>query len=210
MKCVLCNTRKGKRFCPAKGAPICPQCCGEKRILEIDCPESCPYLQVGRSHEARHENMRHLRTADPAKLQARARLFDLFEPQIARIEYLLARQRHRVRDLRDAEAAEALDLLIATYRTEDRGILYEQASSNLRVDALRRELRDALQELREPKDERQERLRLSDLIACLEMVREILASHMQAGESPSSYVDFLARMMPRQAPASSGPLIIPG
>ncbi|MGQ9477164.1 MAG: hypothetical protein ACUVRH_01510 [Candidatus Bipolaricaulia bacterium] len=25
--------------------PICPRCCGEHRVIEIDCPRSCPYLQ---------------------------------------------------------------------------------------------------------------------------------------------------------------------
>ena len=211
MKCVLCNARKGKRFCPAKQALICAQCCGEKRILEIDCPEDCQYLQVGRSHEAFHENTRHLRSPDPVKQQARARLLESFEHEIARIEYLLAQQRHAVRDLRDQDAADALDLLIRAYQTEDSGILYEQTSTDPRVEGVRRELRQGIEEMRHPKESRQAPLRLGDALACLGLVRELIGSHMDAGDSPSSYVDFLARMMPRDAsrknPGSS--LILP-
>jgi hypothetical protein len=66
--------------------------------------------------------------------------------------------------------------------------------------------------MRHPKESRQEPLRLGDALACLGLVRELLGSHMESGESPSSYVDFLARMMPRdparKTPGSS--LILPG
>lgn len=43
-KCVSCNSRKGKRNCPALASLICSQCCGAKRVKEIDCPEDCFYM----------------------------------------------------------------------------------------------------------------------------------------------------------------------
>ncbi|MFH2007567.1 MAG: hypothetical protein ABI333_13360 [bacterium] len=43
-QCTLCNQRKGKRPCPARGAPICPQCCARNRVAVIDCPPDCSYL----------------------------------------------------------------------------------------------------------------------------------------------------------------------
>lgn len=43
-KCASCNSRKGKRNCPALGNVICNQCCGSKRGNEIDCPDDCFYL----------------------------------------------------------------------------------------------------------------------------------------------------------------------
>jgi hypothetical protein len=46
-RCPLCLKRKGRRACPAKGAAICPHCCGTKRRVEIDCPEDCVYLEGG-------------------------------------------------------------------------------------------------------------------------------------------------------------------
>ena len=52
MKCLLCESRKGKRFCPAKAGQICPVCCGTKREVEIDCPSDCVYLHAGREYES--------------------------------------------------------------------------------------------------------------------------------------------------------------
>ena len=142
MRCVLCDGRKGKRFCPAKNALICPQCCGEKRILEIDCPETCEYLKTGRVHETSQETQRWFRTSDPVKIQKYRRVMKEFEPFVSHLEYLLAAARRSSRDLRDQDAAEALDLILSTLRTEESGLIYERASSDLRVDSLRREIWD--------------------------------------------------------------------
>jgi len=212
MKCILCNQRKGKRHCPAKSALICAQCCGEKRVLEIDCPESCQYLQAGRSYEAKQESTRHLHSRDPKVEQARARVLDHFEPQVVRLEYLVAEERRSARDLKDRDVADAFDLLLQTYRTEENGILYERVSDHHQVESLRRRLREAVEELRRPKDAAQSVLRLSEAIACLEFVRGLVQSHIEARESPSSYVDFLARMLPRAGVIEQpGPsLIVPG
>ena len=191
---------------------ICAQCCGEKRILEIDCPESCPYLRVGRWHEMASENARHLRTEDPVKQQAQARVLDRFDREIMHLEYILARERRSSRDLADKDVAEALDLLLKAYRTEEKGVLYEQTSNNLRVDGLRRRLREVAESYRYPKEDQQNRLRLRDVIECLEFIRGILASHMETDLTSTGYVDFLARTMPRgEEPGDRGSsLIIPG
>ncbi len=212
MKCILCNQRKGKRHCPAKNALICAQCCGEKRILEIDCPESCQYLRVGRSHEVQLESARHLRTSDPMKQQMRVRVLSRFEPVVGHLEYVLAEERRASRDLTDNEAAEALGLLLQTYRTEEKGIFYEHTSNNLRVDMLSRRLGEIMKTYRDPPKPQQQRLKLEDAVDCLEFIRGLVASHIQERHSATSYVDFLARTMPRgrelDAPGPS--LIIPG
>jgi len=191
---------------------ICAQCCGEKRILEIDCPESCPFLQAGRSHEVAVEAARHLRPADPLKQQLAARVLNRFDQEVAHLEYVLAEERRSSRNLTDKHVAEALDLLLKTYQTEDKGVLYEHTSNNLSVDALRRALRGVIESYRNPKEARQPRLKLRDAIECLEFIRGIVASHMETDASPIGNVDFLARTMPRgktlDAPGPS--LIIPG
>ncbi len=43
-KCHVCDQRKGKRQCPARSAPICPRCCAQNRVKEIDCPPDCAFL----------------------------------------------------------------------------------------------------------------------------------------------------------------------
>jgi len=212
MKCVLCHSRKGKRSCPAKGGFICAQCCGEKRILVIDCPETCDYLKVGRSHEVQTQRMRHFYTDDPMQMDKRRRVFTEFEDFFAEVELSFADERRSNRDLIDKEVAEAVDLVLATLRTEEKGILYERVSSDFQVEAVRRRLREIVNGHLNPGEGSGQRMRLSQVIESLEVVRDILESHMRAGPSGMGYVDFLARLMPRASRISGqgSSLIIPG
>ena len=42
--CCHCGHRKGKRSCPALAGAICSRCCGQHRLVEIDCPSDCIHL----------------------------------------------------------------------------------------------------------------------------------------------------------------------
>jgi hypothetical protein len=208
MRCVVCDQRKAKRSCPAKSASICAPCCGEKRVLEIDCPETCRYLEMGRSHEVK-EYFRYLRSTEPGKAEARERIVSENEAVIAHIEAALAQERLAVHDLTDGAVAEALDLLLDAYRTEEKGILYEKTSSDLQVDSLRRTLREIIQSRRNPEGggteglvgSKEKRLLLKPAIESLEFVRDVVACHIGAGASPTSYVNLLARIIPRGRPS---------
>lgn len=70
--CVHCDKQKGKRSCPALKGLICPQCCGQYRLVKISCPGDCPYLE---SHGAYQREKAGARFA-----QERHKLYhDLFE-----------------------------------------------------------------------------------------------------------------------------------
>jgi hypothetical protein len=211
MKCIVCGERKGKRSCPAERALICAQCCGEKRVLEIDCPESCEYLKTGREREASQNYSRHLRPSDPAKARKYQYVLSSFEDVVSSLEYAIAEERRSSRYLTDKVAAEAVDLLLQTLQTEDKGVLYERTSNNLEVEALRRRLRDTIGSHRSPQEPGKSVLRLGDAIACLELIRDVLAGHISSGPA-SSYVDFLARMLPARSRVDAGgsSIIIPG
>jgi hypothetical protein len=197
MRCLLCGQRKGKRHCPAKNAPICAQCCGEKRILEIDCPESCGYLQVGREREAGQEGLRHYRASDPFEQEKRARVLGEFGFVISDLQTTIASERKSSRDFSDADVAEALDCLLKTLRTENNGVIYETTSNNLGAEGLRRQLSTRIHSLRYPKENDHPRLHLKDAIECLEVLRAVVASHLEAGPSSPRFVDFLVRSVPR-------------
>jgi hypothetical protein len=49
-KCPACQTRKGKRKCPALEDLICSVCCGTKREKEIQCPPDCKFLGKSKQH----------------------------------------------------------------------------------------------------------------------------------------------------------------
>jgi hypothetical protein len=191
---------------------ICAQCCGQKRVLEIDCPESCEYLKIGRTHEADQVGTRHYRADNPAEQAKISRVLGDFQPVLVEMHALIAAERKSSRDLTDADVAEAVDCLLATLRTEEKGVIYETTSGNLRAESLRRQLRALIEAFRYPKESERQRIKLKDALACLEVLRLVVAGHMEAGPSSLSFVDFLVRHMPRDSEiAPSAPsIIIPG
>jgi hypothetical protein len=210
MKCVLCDQRKAKRPCPAKNSQICTQCCGEKRVLEVDCPESCGYLKFGRECEM-EDYVKRVRRMDPAGMEKRQRLFTEHQDVLAQIEYALARERLSDRNLIDKDVIDAIDVLLESYKTEDKGVLYEKTTENLRIEALRRELKKVIESLRTPGKQEERgiidpgsiRLQLSAAIECLEFIRSLAEAYAKARASASGYVDFLARLFPREEKRSS-------
>ncbi|MBN2317459.1 MAG: hypothetical protein JXR49_00185 [Acidobacteria bacterium] len=212
MKCAVCNTRKAKRPCPALGrdGSICPLCCGEKRILELDCPETCEYLKAGREHESAEFGKR-LRSQDPVQQEKSKRILAENQDVVAHLEYTIAQQRLTIRDLTDEDVSKAVNILLDDYRTEYKGILYKRNSDDLRVEPIRMELRDILEAYRNPEGEEEKgivdpgrtRLLLQNAIECLEFLQFMIGAYSKDRRSASSYVDFLARMTPKREAASS-------
>ncbi len=214
MKCVLCDLRKAKRFCPAKNVLICAPCCGEKRILEIECSESCAYLKAGREKDY-EDHLRRFNSLGAADVERNYRVLDNYPDVIAHLEYFLSCERMASRDLTDRDVAQAVEALLETYRIEDRGILYEKVSSDLRVDYLRREMKNIIEHFRNPEgdqargiiDAKSTRLPLSGAIECLEFIQSVIRAYQQEASTDKGYVDFLARRISHPRPCRS--LIMP-
>jgi hypothetical protein len=210
MKCILCEQKKAKRSCPAKNASICGLCCGTKRVLEIFCPESCEYLQLGRKRDI-EDFQKRLQKMDITNRDKYQRVIAQFQDVIAHLEYAISQERLLARDLKDKEAAQAVDILLDTYRTEDNGILYEKVSEDLRIEPLRQELRRIIESFRNPEgterkgvvDPKSNRLPLGGAIECLEFIRTLVDIYKDSQSSVSGYVDFLARVTPRTESRSS-------
>ena len=214
MKCVLCGQRKGKRHCPAKNAFICASCCGEKRVLEIPCPEACEYLKAGRERDAEDFRKR-VQRMDSTNREKYRRVLADHQDVIARLEYTISRANGLSRDFKDKEVVRAIDVLLETYRTEDKGVLYEKTSDDLRIESLRRDLRTIIESFRNPEgrestgivDPQTARLQLGGAIECLELVRLLAMAYLEDHSSVSGYVDFLTRVIPREETRKS--IILP-
>ena len=130
MKCLLCESRKAKRFCPAKAGQICPVCCGAKREVEIDCPSDCVYLHAGREYES----SKLARTALPPRRTER-----LWEPSFLRANYplmmglsqVISVVRRSSPELADSDVQATFDSLLQTFNTLDKGIYYDFAPDRL-------------------------------------------------------------------------------
>jgi hypothetical protein len=170
-------------------------------------------LKAGREREADLLYTRHIQSLDPVKLEQHHRVISNHQEVMAHLELIIADERRASRDLSDQDLRLALDLLLKTLNTEDKGVIYESTSDDVAVEALRRQLRDAIQSFRYPKEnEQRQPLRLGGARECLEVLRDIVEQHLKAAPAPMSFVDFLARFMPRQEKIESeGPnIILPG
>lgn len=141
MLCPVCNQRKAKRACPALGQQICAVCCGTKRLVEINCPADCGYLNVARTHP-------------PAVVQRqlevdRAMMLPLLQglsDRQARLFLMLANVASRyqpdtLQKLVDDDIAQAAGALASTLETSAKGIVYEHQPASLVAARLLVELR---------------------------------------------------------------------
>jgi hypothetical protein len=142
--CNVCQKKRARRACPGVGGDICPSCCGTQREVSIDCPLDCAYLIEAREHERPPD-------VDPASLP---------NPDIRVTEDFVRANEHlflwlglaltramQSGNAVDADAREALEALIRTYRTRDSGLIYESRPANPYAAALQDALKRAIEEL---------------------------------------------------------------
>ena len=170
--CPLCETRKAKRFCPAKQVRICPVCCGKKREVEIDCPADCVYLHSGREYE------RTRRARLGAGGQLTSRLWDR-SFQARNMELLtglwatIHESRSQFPDLVDGDVREVLEQLLRTYRTLEGGIYYDHVPDTLTQKALYGSMKSLLDQRRKPADLSASTPKTGDVLDCLQMSLEM-------------------------------------
>jgi len=136
MLCPLCRQRKARRACPALGQQICAVCCGTKRLVEIQCPETCPYLATAREHPpavVQREQQR-----DVAAMMHTMR--DVTERQQQLMFLLLGVARRYEGDALqsavDADLADAARSLASTLETANRGVIYEHQPGTMAAQRL--------------------------------------------------------------------------
>ena len=214
MKCTVCRQRKGKRFCPAKNSQICTQCCGEKRVIEINCPADCVYLKSGQSYQWVKQMVSQSQHSQDPLLQKKLNTTrQKFIQVVLDLEATIVKYAANLSSLADEQVLEAITLLKATYQTEERGLIYEHTSENPLAQALLRDLRDRLEEMRRSPDSADSpSLRSSDLHDCLEVLENDIQYHLTTQNDPDNYLKFIKRNHPEAAisDSSQGGLILPG
>lgn len=207
MKCILCGKRKGKRSCPAKNTSICSQCCGEKRVVEIACPADCVYLTSGQSYQSVKKYVAQLQQQeDPVRQRRLHEISQKFSTVLFEIEESVIRFAAGLRSLQDKNILEAVELLEDTYRTEEKGLIYEHTSSNPLIQALFRDLRKLLEEKRTKMTEGAPLLRRGDILGCLEVLETDIRYHLENQSDRGNYLNFIRRNHPEansQGPGGS-------
>jgi hypothetical protein len=216
MPCPVCTQRKAKRACPALGKQICAVCCGTKRLVEINCPSDCGYLNTARAHP-------------PAVVQRqqevdRAMLLPLLQglsERQARLFLMLANVTSRyqpdtLQQLVDEDIAQAAGALASTLETAAKGIVYEHQPASLVAARLMVELRTVINEVTKNAGSALER----DSAIALRRIEHAARMMVTVRPNTNEFQQLLARVLapppgadtappsdPNTAPASS--IIIP-
>jgi hypothetical protein len=148
MTCPSCGRRKGRRDCPALRGSICTICCGTKRLVEIQCPDTCPHLVAAREHPAavvkkqQEQDVAVLLPTINHLTERQHQLFFLIHSVIA------SHKPDTLSRLLDEDVAQAAAAVAATLETAGKGVLYEHTPASLPAQRLAREITAMLAEVR--------------------------------------------------------------
>lgn len=198
ISCKICEKKRARRHCPGVGGEICAVCCGTERENTIDCPSDCEHLQAARQHEP------------PAPIVAEElpnKDIRLTEDFIREHEYLvmwlalaMSRTMEKERAV-DADAREAMDALIRTYRTRDSGLIYETRPQNPYAAGIQEALQASVEELHKRIGEETgiHSLRDADVLRTLVFLQRLEMQHNNGRRRGRAFYDFLRMSFPAPA-----------
>ena len=205
--CPICNTRKAKRFCPARGDSICAICCGTEREVTIDCPADCPYLVASRKYDADRRQAER-----PSIPFADVRLPDDFAQSHAPLMMALLssiwRYAREHRQMVDTDVIAALQALAESYRTLSSGLYYEKLPDYLYQRELYQALKGTLEEFQQVETQRRglASIRNSDIRDALIFLTQFSALRANGRPKGRAFLDFIATELAPEAstqPASN-------
>ncbi len=211
--CPQCNKRPAKRFCPALRTRICAICCARERMIELACPESCPYLVDARVSASKRESALRAKeaitvTAPEMTLNERA-LTSLEAIELAIVNAQRGVGSPAIHGIDDAEILAAVQNAIKNLETEESGLIYEHRAAIPGIDELSRRIRDHLDNFEDSPAE--ERPRRSEILKALTFTRESVKAHVKraAGDPAASrsYIRYISLFYPWPEEATR-PLIL--
>lgn len=208
MACPLCLKRPTKRACPALNQAICPVCCATKRLVEINCPDDCRYLESAQRHPAAVVK----RQIDADVTVLMATIGRLSEQQL-QIFFLLqsmviSYKPEGVSGLSDVDVASAAGALAAALETSSKGLIYEESIPSPMADGLRRAIKPVLDEITKSGGARAER-EVATVLRGMQRGAKHEGGHIPAGAT--TYLDLVARVFqqrPQRAHEPPKPLIV--
>jgi hypothetical protein len=201
LNCPICEKRKPKRYCPAKGEKICAVCCGMEREVTIDCPSDCPHLIQARRWEQAH----------PREFAREEILFaDVEVPQhvvrerqqvVSGLGFTVLKFAKENAALADADVLDAVAPLADAYRTLGSGIYYENPPQGPLAGGLYAALAAFWEEVKKQEAERAGFPSIKDSEIYLLLVFLWRVGKMRSNGRPKSraFLDFLRAQYPASA-----------
>ena len=196
MKCVVCNKRKPKRFCPAKHAEICPRCCGEKRGIDIDCPLDCQYLLEGQKVHQQRVTKARIQKEGVKSYVKKADLYVKSPEFFAKVEIAISKHYRANKNLSNKDLILGLDQVKKTLDTMDKGIIFEYIGENEYSNEITKEVLNIANEfINRPA---QNRLDLKFIISSIDEFIKEAEYYVENEEGSQSYLRHIARYHPEE------------
>ncbi len=201
MSCPICEKRKSKRFCPAKGESICAVCCGTEREVTIDCPSDCPHLIQARRYEEEH----------PKELAREEILFPDVEippqmirerqPVVSGLGFTALKYARDNASLADGDTLTALASLAEVYRTLGSGIYYEKPPEGPLANGLYAVLAAFLEDVKKQEAERSgfPSLKDAEIFHLLVFLWRVGKQRTNGRPKSRAFLDFLRAQYPKSA-----------
>lgn len=189
-KCVSCNSRKGKRNCPALAGLICSQCCGAKKVKEIDCPEDCFYM--GKSQQYFTDRQESQQISDfEREMKKTIGSEDKYLDILQNIEFIIHKIYKEQGNITDKHVETALDYLIEMGKAQmdlpSKFLTKVPPNVQNIVDAI-----DAILEMREAFTKNKEQL--MDRLKCIYRILDSVRTHYDPKDD-CSYLDFIGQFV---------------
>lgn len=205
--CKICGKRRARRHCPAVHGDICAICCGTEREVSLSCPLECEYLQEAhRREKPTPSDEKQLPDPDIAVTEEFLRDHEelLLFCMVSLVEAAL-----RTSSATDADALEALDALIKTYRTTESGLLYETRPVNTIAAAVQRAFSASLEDYQKIRAERENlSYRNAEILGVLVFLRRLGQGNQNGRPRGRMFLDLLRQMTPATARDERVPGII--
>jgi len=192
--CPICQKRKAKRFCPAKGEMICSVCCGTEREVTIDCPSECPFLASSRQYDwERREREFDWSVLPFPEVKVPPSFARDHDTLLAAISYAIVKYARDTRPLVDADALAALQALAEAYRTLTSGLYYEKPPDYIYQRQLYDALKAAIEEYKKTEAQRLAAMSThdSDIRDALIFFTQLGARYTNGRPKSRAYLDFL-------------------
>jgi len=194
--CKICESRRGKRFCPAVHGEICSLCCGREREVTVHCPLDCEYLQAARKHDRPVE-------LDPDQIPnrdipVRETFVREHEDLVIAVSRVVLEAALETPGAVDYDLREAFAALIRTQRTLESGLYYETRPDNPIAAELCRRIQAGIAEFRRAETERlmTTRTRDADVLLALVFLQRLEFDRNNGRKLGRAFIDLLHRQLP--------------
>ncbi len=192
MLCPICQKRKAKRFCPAKGENICSVCCGTEREVTIDCPSDCPHLVASRRYDSERREIDWSNVPFPETRIPTSFVVE-HERLLLALSYAICVYARDNVTLVDSDVLAGLQSLADAYRTLSSGIYYERVPDHAVQRGLYGALKAAIDDFKkaEAQEVKVTSLRDGEIRDALIFLTQLGATRSNGRSKGRAYLDFL-------------------